>query len=382
MAIDYNTRLERARAKMDELGIELMFLPQSANLEWLTGIRRDKPSYTYVTYPGGWLNGAFIGLDKGPILTVPRMVYEFDLAQIPNLDTRVLPDRGDAEALVREVLPEFNLTGKKIAIEDRAWASFVVNFRRILPDGEFTLASEVMQPLRVVKDEEEIALMRKAGEIVDMALTEILKRLKPGVSELEMLTEIEYQLARLGSEATSFPTSLYIINPKRAEQMREVKGRSTQPIERGISVPFDFGAVWHGYCSDFGRTVWIGEPPAEYIRTHELVMASQAAGVAAMKSGKITAAQLDAVARNVIEDAGYGAGFRHRLGHGIGMDVHEPPFLISGDDTVLVNGMCFTVEPSIFVDDRWMVRVEDVFVVRENGGEALSHFSRELMVVA
>jgi Xaa-Pro aminopeptidase len=164
--------------------------------------------------------------------------------------------------------------------------------------------------------------------------------------------------------------------------MVHVKGKSTHPIEPGIAVPFDFGAIYNGYCSDFGRTVWIGEPPQEYIRTHELVMQAQRAGAEAMQSGKVTAAQVDAAARSIIEDAGYGKGFRHRLGHGIGMDVHEPPFLTFFDETVLLNGMTFTDEPSIILDDKWMVRVEDVFVVRAEGGEALSNYSRDLMVVS
>src|SRR5581483_8507028 len=189
-------------------------------------------------------------------------------------------------------------------------------------DAEFTTAWQVFQPLRMVKDETEIALMRRAGELVDLAMTEVLKKLRVGVSELEILTEIDYQLLRLGARATSFPTSLYIINPNRASEMVHDKGKSTHPIEPGIAIPFDFGAVYNGYCSDFGRTVWIGEPPAEYIRTFELIMQAQAAGAAAMKTGQATCAQVDEAARSIIRDAGYGAGFRHRLGHGIGMDVH------------------------------------------------------------
>jgi Xaa-Pro aminopeptidase len=252
----------------------------------------------------------------------------------------------------------------------------------LLRDSKFTLASRVFQPLRLVKDETEIALMRRAGELVDRTMTEVMKKLRVGVSELEILTEIDYQLLRLGSQATSFPTSLYIINPARAGEMVHVKGKSNHPLEPGIAVPFDFGAVHNGYCSDFGRTVWIGEPPQEYIRTFELVMEAQRAGAKAMRGGQVSAAQVDAAARRVIQDAGYGHGFRHRLGHGIGMDVHEPPFLTASDMTVLQEGMTFTDEPSIILDDRWMVRVEDVFVVRATGGEALSHYSRELLVVS
>ncbi|MCW5882621.1 MAG: aminopeptidase P family protein [Anaerolineae bacterium] len=382
MTINYAARLARARARMEELGIGLLYLPQSANLQWLLGIERHVPGFTYTVYPGGWLNGAFIGLDKGPILTVPRMVADFDLGNIPGLDMRVLPDRGDPAELVRGVLKDFNLQGQKVAVEDRAWASFVVNFQRLLPGTQLALASEVFYPLRQIKDEQEIALMRKAGDIVDKTMAEALKKTKPGITELELLTEVEYQMTLHGSDAPSFPTALYIINPRYDKTGFATKGRVDRAIEPGTSVPFDFGAVYEGYCSDFGRTVWIGEPPAEYLRTHELVMASQAAGIAAMRSGKITAAQLDAVARQVIDDAGYGAGFRHRLGHGIGMDVHEPAFLNTGDDTLLTNGMCFTIEPSIILDDRWMVRVEDVVVVRDTGGEPLSHYSKQPLVVA
>lgn len=367
---------------MDELGIGLLYIPPSTNLEWLLGIPRERPSFTNVVYPGGWLNGAFVGLTKGPLLAVPRMFAEFDLGNVPGMDLRILQDRDDPVQLARDVLREFDLRGKQIALEERTWASSALNLQTLLPENKFTLASRVFQPLRMIKDETEIALMKRAGELVDLAMAEVLKKLRVGVSELEILTEIDYQLLRLGSQATSFPTSLYIINPKRQGEMVHVKGKSTHPIEAGIAVPFDFGAIYNGYCSDFGRTVWMGEPPAEYIRTHELVMQAQRAGADAMKAGQVTAAQVDHAARKIIEDAGYGKNFRHRLGHGIGMDVHEPPFLTSHDETILQNGMTFTDEPSIILDERWMVRVEDVFVVRDDGGEALSHCSRELMAVS
>jgi Xaa-Pro dipeptidase len=382
MTINYAARLERTRAKMDDLGIGLLYIPPSTNLEWLLGIPRERPSFTNVVYPGGWMNGAFIGLNKGPILAVPRMFAEFDLGALPGMDLWILPDRGDPIELAQDVLREFELNGKQVALEERTWASTALNLQELLPENKFTIASRVFQPLRMIKDETEIALMRRAGELVDLAMAEVLKKLRVGVSELEILTEIDYQLLRLGSQATSFPTSLYIINPKREGEMVHVKGKSTHPIEPGIAVPFDFGAVYNGYCSDFGRTVWIGEPPEEYIRTFNLVMQAQRAGAEAMKSGQVTAGQVDAAARKIIEDAGYGNGFRHRLGHGIGMDVHEPPFLIDFDETVLQNGMAFTDEPSIIMDAKWMVRVEDVFVVRDRGGEALSNYSREVKVVS
>lgn len=381
VTVDYAVRLERVRAQMDRLGADLLFLPPGSNLQWLLGLRRERPSYTTILYPGGWLYGAFVGVQRGPVLALPRMVAEFDLPPLRGLETRVLPDRGDPDVLLREIAGMFPLRRKVVAVDDRTWAATVLHLQQALPGVTVRLASEVMAPLRMVKDEQELARMRRAAELADRVMEEVLPRLRVGVSELEILTEIDYQLARLGAEAPSFPTSLYIINPRRRGAMVEVKGRSTHPIEPGTAVPFDFGAVWEGYCSDFGRTVWVGEPPAEYRRTHELVMASQAAGVAALRAG-VRAEEADRAARRIIDEAGYGGGFRHRLGHGIGMDVHEPPFLTAGDDTVLRSGMCVTVEPSIILDDRWMVRVEDVVVVRDGGGESLNTFTRDLLVVS
>ena len=152
------------------------------------------------------------------------------------------------------------------------------------------------------------------------------------------------------------------------------------PLDPPVSVSFDFGAVYDGYCYDFGRSVFFGDPGEEYRRVYALVMQSQAAGIAALRTGN-TCEQADAAARAVIVEGGYGEAFRHRLGHGIGMDVHEPPFLTTGDTTELRPGMCFTVEPSIFMPHHLGARVEDVVVVRAGGGEPLTSGFQELYVV-
>jgi len=152
------------------------------------------------------------------------------------------------------------------------------------------------------------------------------------------------------------------------------------PLDAPVSISFDFGAVYKDYCYDFGRSLFFGEPDAEYRRIYALVMASQAAGIAALHVGN-TCEAADAAARAVIAEAGYGEAFRHRLGHGIGMDVHEPPFLTAGDATVLEEGMCFTAEPSIFMPHIMGARVEDVVVVRPGAGEPLTSGFQELLVI-
>lgn len=157
---------------------------------------------------------------------------------------------------------------------------------------------------------------------------------------------------------------------------------STRPLVAGASLSFDFGCVWEGYCSDFGRTVHIGEPSAEFRTAYEAVIAAHDAAIAEMKSGRITAERANAVARAVIDEAGYGEHFRHRLGHGIGLDVHESPFLTQGDTTVLQTGMAFTVEPSIYWPGHIGTRIEDVVIVRPDGGEVLNQSSNDLRVIA
>ena len=143
---------------------------------------------------------------------------------------------------------------------------------------------------------------------------------------------------------------------------------------------FDCGGVIDGYCSDFGGSAFVGEPPAEYLRVHETVVAAQAEGMRALVAGRHTA-EADAIARRVIEEAGYGAGFTHRLGHGIGVTVHEPHFLDGVDPTVLQENMPFTVEPSVILPGRFANRVEDVVVVTPEGGVPLSSVDRRLYVV-
>ena len=152
-------------------------------------------------------------------------------------------------------------------------------------------------------------------------------------------------------------------------------------LDPPVSILFDFGGIYQGWCYDFGRTVFFGEPNEEAQRVYDLMMASQAAGIAALKAGEATTSDADLAARQVIDEAGYGETFRHRLGHGIGMDVHEPPFLTKGDETPLEDGMCFTIEPSIMQINDYSARVEDIVVARPGGGEKLTNGWQELIVV-
>jgi Xaa-Pro aminopeptidase len=376
------TRIEHFQTLLAEAA-DLAFLPPSADLQYLAGIPREIPTYGAVMHPGAWLEGAWLSPNRDPVLALPRMTAEFGgLSDIQNVDVRVLGDWDDPASLVKEILAEVDLSPKpRVAVGDTTAGETIVALQSLLPGATFVSATTILRQMRVIKSEAEIRMMRRAGEITTAAYEAVCEKLQHGMTELDLVSEIDYQLRRHGSLGPSFTTSLYCSGPEHPlilGRPRETWPRQLQPP---VAILFDFGAVHEGYCYDFGRTVFFGEPDAEFQRIYQLVMESQAAGIAAMRAGQVAAADVDDAAREVIAAAGYGQEFRHRLGHGIGMDVHEPPFLTAGDQTVLQDGMLFTVEPSIMQFDAFSARVEDVVVAREDGGHPLTSGYRDLHVV-
>lgn len=378
---NYSSRLNSVQSRMAAAGLDLMFLSMSANLHYLTGIPRDEPNYGNTQYPGEWLTGIWIPQAGAPILTVPRMIADFHLGDVGGIEVRVLPDAGDPARFAADVLLSLRVSAApQIALEDRCWAETLLNIQRLRPAATFSQASAIMMPLRRIKGEDELAIMRKAGEITEAAYAATLPKLRHGMTNLDLITEVNYQLKLHGAKTHSFVTAFYNMGRSYPFDFHNRDEVLLIPLAPPVSVSYDFGAVYDGYCYDFGRSVFFGEPDEEYRRAYELVMASQAAGIAALRAGN-TCAQADAAARQVIVNGGYGPAFRHRLGHGIGLDVHESPFLTASDPTLLEPGMCFTVEPSIFLPRHMGARVEDVVVVRESGGEPLTRGYQELHVV-
>ena len=381
---DYGHRLARARAQMERLGIDLLYLAPGANAQYLSGWRRSRPHFGNVNYPGGWIQGLFVGLRHPPVLAVPRMVADFDLdpATHASLEVRVLPDRGDPSAFLDGLLREFEPRLGAVAIENRAWSEQVLAVRQIRPDVELRLASEVVAPLRMVKEPEELVALERTAHIVDQTMADIVPFLAPdsGQTELDVAAEIDRLMVKHGADGASFVTNVWQMGPSETRPLAMKASR--RPLERGNSLSFDFGAALDGYCYDFGRSVHLGPPSAEYRTVYDLVMQAAQVGIAALQDGAHTAEEVDGLARQVIAAGGYGEGFRHRLGHGIGLDVHEPPYLDKGDTTVLERNMTFTVEPSLFYPGRLGARTEDVVVVGgHEGGRLLTRYRRDLQVI-
>ena len=381
--IDYAARLDKARARMEANNIGLMFLPPGANLFYLTGFRRQENDNTDANHYGDWAVGAWIGLGDGITMTSPRMGGGFFQSEVEGKpwfgEVRTIVETEDPDEAMAEVLGRFDLAGKKVALDDRAWAKTALSFARLLPDAEFVLASLVTDPLRMIKEDEALERMRQAGRITDVAFQAAMARLKLGVTELEIAKEIDYQLKAGGAEYTSFVTGVrFSGSEQRGMGVGRVSERSLMP---GDCITFDFGCVFKGYCSDFGRSAYAGQPPAELLKVHDTVLLAQSEAMQAMKSGQITASEANAVARGVIEAEGYGDYFGHRLGHGIGITVHEEPFLDNVNQTVLESNMTFTVEPSVYIPGRLGNRVEDVVQVTEAGAISLYDTGHQLYIV-
>ncbi|MBV9603416.1 MAG: aminopeptidase P family protein [Chloroflexi bacterium] len=378
---DFPTRIEIGRTRMQDLGIDLMYLTPGANTYYLSGWHRIPPTFGATHRPANFLMGMLVGLAHGPIFVVPRMFADFWLVKTPGMDVKVVPDLADPQQFLTDLLASFPGKHSSVAIENRASAELVIALQQALPDVSLRLASDVLAEMRMIKTDEELETMRQAGKIVDRTMQDILHYLKPGsgMTEIDVVYEVDRLMMQHGAAGPSFTTNVWQMGPAEARSLAIKSSR--RPLEHGNSLCFDFGSVYDEYCYDFGRAVFLGEPSAEYRHAYDLVMSAAQAGVDALRADQYAAEEVDAIARNVIGSAGYGQYFGHRLGHGIGLDVHEPPFLNKGDRTMLREGMCFTVEPSVFIPGKFGARTEDVFVVREGTPEVLSHFRRDLQII-
>ena len=259
---------------------------------------------------------------------------------------------------------------------DRTWASHLLSLERAAPGRSFVAASEALPLLRAVKDREEIQRLRAAGSAADAAFADVIAEPFAGRAETEVAVELDRLLREHGHQRVDF--TIVGSGPNAASGHHEPGERR---IQAGDAVVMDFGGVRDDYCSDLTRTVFVGEPSHEEREVYAIVLAAQQAAFEAVRPG-VAAQDVDRAARTVITDAGYGDRFVHRTGHGIGLEVHEPPYIVEGDETPLEPGMTFSDEPGIYLEGRFGVRIEDQVAVTAQGAQRLNEASRELTVVA
>lgn len=249
-------------------------------------------------------------------------------------------------------------------------------FRKKLNIKEFIPLGKAVEELRRVKDETEIALIKKAVRIADDTFFHILGYIKPGVAEVELAAEMEYYMKKQGAAGSSFET--IVASGIRASMPHGVA--SDKKLKSGDVITFDFGALYNGYCSDMTRTVFLGKPESELERIYNIVLHAQLKGIEAVKQGSI-AKDVDKIARDHIVNEGFGDYFGHGLGHGVGLEIHEEPTLSTRGSIELLNGMVVTVEPGIYIAGLGGVRIEDMVVVNGEAPDVLTASTKEMIVL-
>lgn len=362
---DYTARMRRVVDSAGAAGLDGVLVTPGPDLVWLTGYRP-----TAITER---LTMLFLTHEHEPTLLVPTLERP-DASAAPGTAELALSDWRDgtdpyaaASTLLR---PDAHY-----GVSDSAWALHLLGLQQVTPSARFSSLTQALPMMRAVKDENELARLAAAGAAADATYAEILKVRFSGRRERDVAGDLADLLLGFGHEQVDF--TVVGSGPNGANPHHEAGERT---IEVGDAVVLDFGGLMAGYGSDTSRTVSVGEPSARLREVHEIVRLAQQAGVDAVRPG-VACQDIDRAARRVITEAGYGEQFIHRTGHGIGVTTHEPPYMVEGEEQALVPGMCFSVEPGIYLAGQLGVRIEDIVAVTDDGGRRLNITSHDLQIV-
>jgi Xaa-Pro aminopeptidase len=358
-------RLARVRVAMGEAGVEALLLSLGADLPWLTG---------YQAMPLERLTMLVLPADGDAVLVVPEL-------EAPRVETDpevfALRPWSESEDPVSVVA---GLVGgrRRLAVSDRAWATFVLALQSALPGRSWEVSSRITGPLRAVKDRAELEALAAASAAADRVADALLGGEIPlvGRSERDVSDELGRRLVAEGHQRVNF--AIVGSGPNSASPHHEPGERVIGP---GEAVVCDFGGTMAGYCSDITRTVFTAEPSGEMAELYAILQDAQARAVAAATVGT-ACEEVDRVARERIAAGGYGEAFIHRTGHGIGLEEHEDPYIVSGNRQLLAAGHAFSVEPGIYLAGRHGARIEDIVVATETGPRPLNLASHDPVVVA
>ena len=277
-------------------------------------------------------------------------------------------------AMVQEVVDRCRI--RKLGFEEGYLSVADYNLWKEGLTAELVPAQKLVDALRAAKDDGEIALMTKAQEITDRAFSEILKFIQPGMTEQEIAAKLQYDMLRFGAEKMSFDP--IVDSGPNGSLPHGIP--SAKQVQQGEFITMDFGCKYGGYCSDMTRTVALGEPTGEMQKVYQTVLEAQLAGIAVTKAG-VPGKSIDAAARKVIEDAGYGEYFGHGYGHSLGIEIHESPNANTREETLLPVGAVVSAEPGIYLPGKFGVRIEDVTVLTADGCMVLTKSPKELIIL-
>jgi Xaa-Pro aminopeptidase len=363
--VTYADRIARVRARMVEINIDALLLSVGPDLPYLTG---------YEAMPLERLTMLVLPRTGDAHLVVPRL-------EAPRVERRpelfeivTWEETDDPIALVAGMIRR---SARRVAIGDHTWARFVLDLQHEVPSCVFVRATDVVAPIRMVKDAAEIAALTRAAHAVDAIAGEMRSARFAGRTELDVHRELVERMFAAGHERANF--AIVAAGENAASPHHEPSAHRV--IGDGEIVLCDFGGTMDGYCSDITRMFHVGEPGAEVRDAYSVLVAAQEAGVRAATVGTACEA-VDAASRRVIADAGFGEFFVHRVGHGIGTEAHEDPYIVAGNERVLEAGHAFSVEPGIYFPERFGMRLEDIVVATADGPLRLNVAPRDIAIVA
>ena len=353
--------IERIQEILKERGLDGLLLTDEKNQRYAAGF--------------AFTDGAvLVGREKAWLITDSRYIEAAERAAAPGVTVwlydRERPLMERLKAAIREAGME-RLAAEDGKLSHREYLVYEQALgMALLPAGE------LMAKLRAAKTEEEIGAMRAAQAIAERALEEVLGLIQPGMTEKQVMAELVYRTLRHGSEDNSFDP--IVVSGPNTSLPHGVPG--DRVIQRGDFVTMDFGCLKAGYCSDMTRTVAVGEASDEMRNVYDIVLQAQLAGIAVARAG-IPGKEIDAAARKVITEAGYGPYFGHGFGHSLGLDIHEAPSAnLRGEEPMPVGAVC-SAEPGIYLPGRFGVRIEDVMILREGGCEVITKAPKELIIL-
>ncbi len=375
-------RLARVRASMAEWGADILVLNFGPDFLYLTGMQGPM-YYTILKGNGDWITSAIVSQDHDPVIVLHPW-FNVDVETWIE-DVRVMePKATDPNAYLASILAEFDPGGKTIATSKLLWGQTMLAYQEAAPTARFITAGDtMMDKMREIKDEEEIAIMQEVATITDIALAETIKKMRVGMTERDVSLEVEYQIRLAGGDGPSFTAGIISVG-NGSDPNRHIFTRNTDfVLDSGVTVAFDFGAIYKGYCSDFGRSVFMGEPLPEAMAAYEAITSGNIAVMKQMKSGQITPTGLANAMRDHVSGHGFGDYYMYEgLGHSIGLEVHEEPWLKPPYDDPIQTNMCFTLEPKVWKPGVFYVRCEDVVVVGPDGARSLTHAPYTPTIVA
>jgi len=364
----YTERLNRLIEQASAHGFDVVALVPGPNLFYLTGLSFHLSERPIV---------ALFPVDGAPVVVLPAL--EAVKVERTAVELEVFPYT-DEEGHT----PAFQSACASLALAECIIGVEALQMRlleaRLLerygPGCRLVAAEDALAALRVCKDEHELEQMRRAVAVTEEALGSTMRQVRAGTTEREVAALLTMEMLRAGGEGTAF-SPIVVAGPNAASPHAVPSDR---PIQPGETIVVDFGATVGGYAADITRTFVFGALEPELARVYEVVRAANEAGRAAARPG-VPAEEVDRAARAVIEAAGYGEYFIHRTGHGLGLETHEPPYIVAGNERLLEPGMTFTVEPGVYLPGQGGVRIEDGVLVTPTGAESLTTFPRELAVL-